>query len=676
MFQFFRRRRSRHRSTGSTVVSRRPLTIDPLEDRLVLDAQALPGQVLAQITVGSEVADLADYIDEFDWQEMLTGSTIENVEQIFDILDGANHQYVMKFRVDSETDVVALAADLSTLSFLDWAEPNYAWWSEPLAEPNDPFMKVGDPPDYRSFYTNSGLLDAWDETRGAGVIIGSLEGNFDPNIPDLAPNVFVNEDEIPGNDVDDDNNGYVDDYHGVLGPVTNEHGTRAASVATAVYNNAIGIAGVAGEATIIGAGLSLVDAVDYLIDNGARSAYHYGTSADVDIGECGNAAMRAAVQNQLLIVAAVAGNEIDNLELNYGHPGFLKVAGTEVDSSNRFSYGPWVDIAAQAVDVPMARPTGQSPAYTTGNGLSWAMPQISGLAALIWSAHPEWSTEQVVAQILGTANSEILSGDAEGFFADGYYGAGRYDAHAGVTVDEGDIPPPTIDLVYINGDDNVSNNPDFIAQFHLFSRQLFAIEELTDADNWQLLGAGPDDDFDTPGDNIVIEIQPTPDYSIGSRWFTIDVVGEMPNGLCRLIGFADGLHDPFGNELDGDGDQTSGDDFVFPFEYTGHIEQDTISGSTSFDLSANRMTVGINFQLGPEFVPPQVFQRYSASYAMGLTRFEIEWDDAAVSSTTGSSASHAYASAGTYEVHVTATGAGSLATAEFDVVIVIDDLEH
>ena len=91
--------------------------------------------------------------------------------------------------------------------------------------------------------------EAWEiETGGEDIIVAIVDSGIDYTHPDLVNKIWTNEDEIPDNDIDDDNNGYIDDYHGYDfknndADMLDEHGhgTVIAGVIGAETNNDIGI---------------------------------------------------------------------------------------------------------------------------------------------------------------------------------------------------------------------------------------------------------------------------------------------------------------------------------------------------------------------------------------------------------------------------------------------------
>lgn len=94
---------------------------------------------------------------------------------------------------------------------------------------------------------------AWLQTTGdPDVVVAVVDGGIDTSHPDLAASMWVNTGEIPGNGIDDDNNGYVDDYYGynfaadtcLIMPT--RHGTHVAGTIAARNNNGRGVCGIAG----------------------------------------------------------------------------------------------------------------------------------------------------------------------------------------------------------------------------------------------------------------------------------------------------------------------------------------------------------------------------------------------------------------------------------------------
>ena len=132
------------------------------------------------------------------------------------------------------------------------------------------------------------LPEAWTLSQGAGVVVAVIDSGMQLDHPDLAPNVWTNFREVPGNGADDDGNGYVDDVHGIDLTTTrpaqdlsdgNGHGTHVAGIIAAAANRR-GVVGVAFRARIMtvkvlaadGAGTTsaVAEGIRYAAANGAR----------------------------------------------------------------------------------------------------------------------------------------------------------------------------------------------------------------------------------------------------------------------------------------------------------------------------------------------------------------------------------------------------------------------
>ena len=118
------------------------------------------------------------------------------------------------------------------------------------------------------------------EAGRAAVIIANIDTGVDYTHPDLAANLWRNPLEIPGNGVDDDLNGYVDDVHGI--DVANGdgdprddqgHGTHTIGTAAAVGNNGIGVVGVTWNTRVMSC--KFLDASGFGTDAGAIECFNY-----------------------------------------------------------------------------------------------------------------------------------------------------------------------------------------------------------------------------------------------------------------------------------------------------------------------------------------------------------------------------------------------------------------
>lgn len=346
----------------------------------------------------------------------------------------------------SGKNLAEAAAQLTEQAAVEWAEPNYTLSLD--FTPNDPKY-----PSYQLAYLNRiAAASAWDLSTGRPeIIIAVLDTGVDMTHEDLAAAIWTNGPESDGQTgVDDDGNGFVDDIHGWdFASGDNDpsddhgHGTHVSGIAAARIDNGIGIAGMAGRATImpvdvfqggIGTYEALIRAIIYATDNGARvinmslgaSSYSKGEEAAVDY----------AYNHGVVLVAAAGNTGREEYHYPAAHVHAIAVASTTADDiiSSFSTRGDWVDVAAPGSTIYSTFPHN---GYGYLSGTSMATPHVSGLAALILSRNPTLTPEQVRAIIESTADDLGPSG------RDIYFGAGRINASGALAgTPAGGEPPP------------------------------------------------------------------------------------------------------------------------------------------------------------------------------------------------------------------------------------------
>ncbi len=353
--------------------------------------------------------------DNQDYYEKLRNELnikIENIDANFNKVIFEEEEYTTE-------EILKILNDYETV---EYAEPDYV------------FKKVGFPSEEPEYLYQWGLnsddyginvVPVWEQTYGMDTtVVAVIDTGINYSHPDLVNQVWTNSGEIRNNGIDDDNNGYIDDYYGWSFDIGNNdpfdidgHGTHVAGI-IAAENNGVGIVGVAPRVKVMGLRVSddegqlylssILEAVNYALDKGVKifnfsfGSYSYVQSFYDLIDE----------SDALFICAAGNGgadeigddNDIDPFyPASYENKNIISVAATDYygNISEFSNYGNVsVDIAAPGYDI-LSTYLGND--YVFMSGTSMAAPFVTGMTALIYGTSPDISLLQLRGHILNNA---------------------------------------------------------------------------------------------------------------------------------------------------------------------------------------------------------------------------------------------------------------------------------
>ena len=582
--------------------ARDAVTVDEMRER----AQTQPfvrGEVVVALELPGSPTALDGRLRGLDWAAR-TGAARAGLDRTLLSFARTPNVSVALVLVDLRgADVFGAMRALATSPDVLWSAPNFY---SPLADPRD---LVPNDPMYGSQYHHPLMEndDAWDITLGDGsIVIGVTDDGVDIDHEDLIANVWTNSGETPGDGFDNDSNGYVDDVNGWDFVFDNndpnpdssgdDHGTHVAGIAGARTDNATGVAGTAGRCTILPlqffasgqlwTAANIAETFAYSVDNGAQITT---TSYNIN-GWVGDPVFTAGLQylydqGGMHFNSAGNGSELNPVRQAFEQT-FLTINTDSNDvKSSSSNYGIGCDVCAPGSSI-LATEIGDT--YGEKSGTSMASPNAAAVAALIWSQNPSWTREQVAAQLMATADDV----DSANPGLEGLLGAGRVNSHRALTETIGAPQVESLGGLTEGG-----------GSFEVEFDQIMEPSTVNDSANYEVRESGADGVFDT-GDDDVRVVTPAKTYMLSTNQMELDV-GGPPLGLgdYRLTLFSGGLTNPFGTGLDGDGDGSGGDDFVFPFQIgpaqvapAGSL---THRWSTGSSIDTNGEVDGYNIKLDP-----------------------------------------------------------------------------
>ena len=391
----------------------------------LLGMDYIPNQVIFKTTVSTELTQGKTGLESFD--SFLTENNLKTVKPV--LKKTQNRFFVATFHQDINWN------EIKTLQFsgIDYIQPNYI--NEMHLIPNDELFS-----EQQINLENCDIPAAWNLSTGNNqILVAIVDSGIHFDHPDLQNNIFINEDEIPDDGIDNDGNGYVDDWRGWdfvdapelstigLGDYVEQdndptdelnHGTHIAGTIGADTNNNDGVSAICWniQMLIIRSGFSTnIAGTGYLQDDDAAAGIIYAADmganiiniswGDTNYSQIIADACNYAYQRGSLIIAS-AGNEGATQEHVITYPAKLSTTisvGAVTNTKELASYSSWgeqIDLVAPGNLIISTY--SMDDLYKEMSGTSMAAPFVAGSVALLLSNEPELSFEQIRGRLISS----------------------------------------------------------------------------------------------------------------------------------------------------------------------------------------------------------------------------------------------------------------------------------
>jgi hypothetical protein len=471
-----------------------------------MDKKVNLGKVEGKITTGLAQLDSLNLKFKVKKQEKL----FKEFNQTALKLDKLSSVYVLE--VPAGTDLDQMKVEYESRPEVEYVEIDYKL--ELFAPPNDPLFPYqwslnntgqgylginripGDYNDmqvikYGTVDADIDALEAWERNDETTIpLVGIIDTGLDLDHEDLADHIWTNPGEIPNNGIDDDHNGFVDDFYGwdFSGNETDTvledndptdyygHGTHCAGIVGAVRNNGIGISGINTPCKI----MAIKFFPNSFFSLGAKSIiYAADMGCDVINMSWGSPypskviedALDYAINKGVLPIAASGNSGAEDNFYPASLPQVFTVGASNSDDEVTYfsTYGDHIEVVAPGEDILSLRAdntdmyaeggaSGREPFvhivnnhYYLADGTSMASPCVVGVAAYILSASPGISNERVKEIIEQSADDIIYPYGGDSLYSPGkdiYSGYGRVNLNSALQLLSGRLAK--IDYPYEN----------------------------------------------------------------------------------------------------------------------------------------------------------------------------------------------------------------------------------